>query len=382
MRALRGNKRVQFGAIGAVLFLAVCLVAFLMYNIFTNNAGQQATANQPATATPEETASTEEESTDTEGEDAEPEPTDIPTKVPTLAPTETPEESPTEIPTETPTAQPTTAADEFSNAPAPQTRPVVHHHLGQLFTNADFEGGFANGVADGWQAFQTDGVLAIFAAEQQPYIDSGEGAQRVTLVQATQTDRYAGLYQQVDVFKGTLYTMTLHGHIRSTVGDIEQSGYGYRMQYGIDYSGGTNWQNVREWTELPWDETTIGGAHTTLYSYTTNIKPTTNKMTLFVRGWNKWIIPGEAQYTLDNFSLVGPREEFITYEPILDDHHEAQPVAMTPSNDESTENENDLLPVTGSLNVTELTHDGRLWISLLLITLITIGLIYGMIRER
>jgi hypothetical protein len=84
------------------------------------------------------------------------------------------------------------------------------------------------------------------------------------------------------------------------------------MQYGIDFTGGTNWESADiKWVELQWDdqprEDKTGDNQYRMESHTATIKATTSKLTLFIRGWKKWADTLEGNYDIDGVSLVGPR---------------------------------------------------------------------------
>lgn len=238
--------------------------------------------------------------------------TTAPTKV-LKSPTDTPQPTDTPKPTATATRTPTAKKKTPTKTPTPMpptdTPTPQPPQIGELLQNGDFEAGFGeDGVALGWQAFRNDAATVIFAPEQwQPAIHSGTAAQRITITDATQPNRYAGIAQTVSVVPGKSYTLTLFGQVRSTFGDVEKSNYGYRMQYAIDWAGGTDWQAIPddEWIELPWDEQLIDGDNMFFLDYTTALVPPADSLTLFIRAWNKWPDQLEAQYTLDSLSLVG-----------------------------------------------------------------------------
>ena len=48
--------------------------------------------------------------------------------------------------------------------------------------------------------------------------------------------------------------------------------------------------------------------------YSINLTPPNSRMTLFIRAWNKWADPVEAQYTLDTLSIVGEKPD----DPLFD----------------------------------------------------------------
>lgn len=406
MRRLRGDRRLLLGLLTLVVAGAICLIAVLAYNIVTNN-GQPTivddtneTPQSEATALVETeveaTPEADDEADDNESSETEATPTSTdndPSSDEDDAPTEEAESTPepTAVP-ETPTPAPTSSdeseAGDFESPAAssttetitPTTRTIVTYNPGEILTNDNFEGRFINGVARGWTPFQTDGVLAIFSREVAPYINSGQAAQRITLVGATQPNRYAGLSQQVDVVANQAHTLSLHGQVRSRIGDITQSSYGYRMQYGIDYAGGSRWERVKNWVELPWDETPIVGANTTLLSYTTTITPPTGQLTLFVRGWNKWPDQTEAQYSLDDVSLIGP---IATVQTIVLAETTPSPDGASFAPGDSGDKQalvNNGLPVTGRL--TGLAQNGTVWAGLVFLTLLVTALAYRLRRQE
>ncbi|MFQ5578426.1 MAG: hypothetical protein ACE5G8_15700 [Anaerolineae bacterium] len=275
---------------------------------------------------------------------ATPTPTPKPTKVvkPATASstpskkTATPTAKPTKRPTATPTPQPT-------DTPTPERVNVIR--------NGGFEWGFAeNGVANQWRGFTNGGAKYIFAAEQWPLaVRNGDQAQRITVYEAHLPDRYAGIYQTVAVVPGQAYWLTMHGQSRTDFGDVKESQYGYRMQYAVDWSGGTNWQDIpaEEWVELPWDEQLLDDAGVEFLDYSANLVPPTGRLTLFIRVWNKWPNPLEAQYTLDTISLIGPQPEEVLFD---------QP-----------------LPDTGGADGTGLPADPRVWGSILFLIVLLAG---------
>jgi len=110
---------------------------------------------------------------------------------------------------------------------------------------------------------------------------------------------------------GAQYKLTLKGLIRSTEGDIAVSDYGYRLQYGVDQNGGTAWELVadNDWQELTWDEQALFDPDGGLYRFDTHESTITaqgDQLTLFIRGWKKWINNGSGIFDIQEVSLVGP----------------------------------------------------------------------------
>lgn len=367
MEAIKENPR-RMVLIGLVILVLICLVGVLIFRIFT--AGEEVTGGP----TPTPTAAITEEPIVT----ATPaEPTATPTRVlseetVTVVPftDETATPTPTAAkPTSTPTKQATTAAVVSSSGAKPG-------EIKNLLKNGDFEaGGDQRGVALDWEPFRNDGFQAIYTNETFPYVEAGSNAQRITIVGSTQFNRYAGIYQQVEVAPNLVYTLTLHGQIRTGLGDIKQSSYGYRMQYAISQAGLKNWQNVPEadWVELPWDEQLLNASVTKFYSYTTTIEPASSKITLFVRAWNKWPDPGEAQYTLDSFSLVGPSSVAAPLQTSATGVTATTPTTTTTGGEVIIDKG---LPTTGAGDGHSLLQDGRFWGGMLILLLLAAGAVY------
>lgn len=350
------NRRILL--IGVVALALIGLVAILIYRIL--NPGGDDVAGGTPTLTPEPTegptviATIEEEATVT------------PTRVISEQPEEPTEEATTEL-----TGEATEAATAVAGTPVPPTpfaSPTGNSVEGvssgapsvpvNVLQNGDFEQGFdEQGTALHWQSFTNGGAVVSYSAElNDPHVRSGEAAQRISIAQASQQSRYAGIYQTVEVKAGQPYTLTLHGQIRTGLGDIQASGYGYRMQYAIDFNGRTNWQAIPEenWVELPWDEQRLDAADVEFVPYETTITPSSEALTLFIRGWNKWAEAGLAEYTLDDLSLAG---------------RPAGPV-MTVENGET------LIPETGAGDALSLLADGRFWGAMLILLLLAAGAIY------
>jgi hypothetical protein len=162
-------------------------------------------------------------------------------------------------------------------------------------------------VGLGWTPFNNGSAIFEFLDETwPPAVLDGKHAQRIQVREASQPDRYAGIYQTVSVVSGETYSLSLNGQIRTGQGDIQISQYGYRLQLGIDYQGGQDWTAVDDWIELPWDEQRFDSEFLFFYDYETTVIPSGPYLTLFVRAWNKWPDPGRVEYTLDAISLVGP----------------------------------------------------------------------------
>jgi hypothetical protein len=181
-----------------------------------------------------------------------------------------------------------------------------------LIRNGSFEEGFSNGVGIGWGSFNNGGhcTYGYHQDTWAPVVWDGTSSQLLSIQTggSNEQDRYTGIYQTVAVVPGATYRLTIHGMVRSSEGSLQASGYGYRVQWAIDYAGGTDWTRVEAgaWQELPWYEWPLQSSGY-LETFSTEVKARGDRLTLFIRAWRKWGVPNqEADFNLDGISLVGP----------------------------------------------------------------------------
>jgi hypothetical protein len=200
-----------------------------------------------------------------------------------------------------------------------------------LIVNGGFEDGFAagQGMGVGWGRFTNGKALAGWYDDTwTKVVFEGKHAQLLELKNAEDGGRYVGIFQTVGVVPNAQYALTLHGLVRSDEGSPAASNYGYRLQYGIDYKGGSDWQSSDiEWVELLWDDQpredpTAQNVYR-METYTTTVTAKTDKLTLFIRGLKKWADGREGNYDVDGVSLVGPQPGVV--QPT------ATPAAATPA---------------------------------------------------
>ncbi len=188
-------------------------------------------------------------------------------------------------------------------------------HTNLLF-NGDFEVGFVPDptcglVGQGWRCFKGDGATTFVAQPEtwEPAVRSGRYAQLlgvVTQVPGAPPNRVFGLYQRVRVVPGATYTLLLWGLIRAD--DTDPDPWRYRVEWGIDPQGGTDWRRVTEWHEVPWNRYDPKLAPGPYQEYRVSLTPSGPRLTLFVRlrvKWGTW--PREVILNLDDLALVGPR---------------------------------------------------------------------------
>ncbi len=237
-----------------------------------------------------------------------PTPTPLPTNTPVLVvlePTKTPTR-PLATSTPTPTSRPTvTPSPTQSQKGAGSNAPVQPTSLPcrDLLLNGDFEGGFNHdGVAEGWYGFHSGSGDFIWGdTTWDVAVWEGQHAQLMSIQNPLQGDRYIGVFQTVPVEKGQSYELVLHGLIQSSAGSAQVSKWGHRIQWGVDYNGGTDWQMVDNWTDAGWDEYPLLDGSSIVGDYRTTLKATCQAMTIFIRGWKKWAHSG----SVGNFYLDG-----------------------------------------------------------------------------
>lgn len=273
------------------------------------------------------------------------EPTRTPTftPLPTFAPTDTPVPTPTSTrvvpPTDTPDPNAPTPTQVYLGlgpSPTPVIEEVaVSQEDGQpvestpqaiqqvialpvagsqgVLVNGDFEAEWpaGRGVAPGWHPF--DSGQAYFGWHREGWNDvifTGHQSQLIAVINDQGVgDQFAGIYQTVHVVPGAEYELTIRGLIRSDEGSNDESGYGYLMQYGIDFSGSDRWEAVGDWITLPFPEypreDPTGINEYPFATYKARFRPPGPQLTIFIRGVKKWPDFQEGNFDVDAVSLQG-----------------------------------------------------------------------------
>jgi hypothetical protein len=199
----------------------------------------------------------------------------------------------------------------------PQAVRSQQQNIQDMIVNGSFEGGFQEefGVGYGWGGFSNGNAVVGWSANDWDAVAAdGQYSQRLEIKDALDKDRIVGLYQTVSVIPGEQYRLILQGLIRSEEGNVNDSDYGYRVQYAIDFEGRTAWEllDTDAWQELPWDEQPLAlveGAQYRMDVFDTTVTAKTDRLTLFVRGWKKWLDNGTGVFNLDAIRLIGPAPE-------------------------------------------------------------------------
>ena len=186
----------------------------------------------------------------------------------------------------------------------------------ERLTNGDFEEGFhftpAGEVGNGWHWFHNGGEASygFYDETWAPVVYDGQHSQLLEIntlgLGGSEMDRYSGIYQTVAVVPGETYELSLHGMLRALEDDPHRDGYNYRVQYGVDYEGGTDWTSVDNWVEIPWNTVYPRLSPGSMDTFSTSITATGSRLTLFIRAWKKWgTATRELDVNLDGISLKG-----------------------------------------------------------------------------
>ncbi len=185
-----------------------------------------------------------------------------------------------------------------------------------VLNNGGFEGGFGNqpgcgAVGSGWSCFTNGGAANYGFYDDQwgPVIADGGHSQLIEIntkgITAPDHDRYAGLYQTVKVIDWAEYNLSLKGMIRTTLMDGDP--WRYRVQVGWTNGNYADWSRVSNWVDVGWDTYYERESPGGFSSYATKIMAEDDYLTVYVRVWKKWGVPGEEiDVNFDTIALTGP----------------------------------------------------------------------------
>jgi hypothetical protein len=188
---------------------------------------------------------------------------------------------------------------------------------GNLLKNGDFEGGFVydtscNGyVGKGWGCFTNNGqtYYGFYDDRWPPVVATGKHSQLIELntqnLGIADPDRYAGIFQTVQVQAGTAYAFALRGMIRTTDNmSAERDPFRYRVQFGWSY-GAADWRNVTQWVDVGWNTYYDRLRPGRFSRFNAKFLAQEDQVTVYVRVWKKWGDVGEEiDVNLDTISLV------------------------------------------------------------------------------
>lgn len=186
-----------------------------------------------------------------------------------------------------------------------------------VLVNGNFEGGFTQQpgcgqVGTGWGCFTNGGTVTygFYDDQWKPVVADGAHSQLIELntmqFAASEADRFAGIYQTVNVVPGATYTLKLQGLMREHNPQAGEDAFRYRVQWGFTADGSQDWTTVANWQELPWDKIDNRTSPTGMQSFSTTLVAPSGKITLFIRVWKKWgTAYKELDVNLDAISLVG-----------------------------------------------------------------------------
>ena len=234
------------------------------------------------------------------------------TPTPTITPTSAPEDTATPEPTPTPTTEAEALPEEPAEAESASTSDQPALKVGNVVRNGSFEEGFdAKGVAQEWTTFSSDkGAVFGWEPDSDPmHVSHGSHAQVMRIMGPGDPNTFVGIYQTIDVVPGETYTVAMHGVIRSSLAAENYKPLAFRFQYAIDETGGSDWKAVdwADWTDPGWNDVQLDVKWPPMDAYVIEFTPTTDKITLFLRGWSKWaFFQSEAKFYVDGIFFHGP----------------------------------------------------------------------------
>ncbi len=179
--------------------------------------------------------------------------------------------------------------------------------------NGGFEQGFnalsAGHVGKGWGFFTNGGAAnyGFYDEQWSPVIAEGSHGQLIELnakgVNPADTDRYAGIYQQVKRLQpGVTYQLTIKGMLCGAGNEDDPNRY--EAQWGYNLGFDTDWQHVGNWTGMDLGPIYPRTGPGPIGAYTIQFEAKAPSLVLFIRGWKKWgITDQEMDLNLDAISL-------------------------------------------------------------------------------
>jgi LysM repeat protein len=197
--------------------------------------------------------------------------------------------------------------------------------------NGSFEAGFSyvagcGMVGNGWGCFTNGGSVAYGFYDDQwaPVRADGAHSQLIEMntmqPAASEANRYAGIYQTVNLVRGNSYQFKLSGLMREALKDGNKPDpnddpFRYRVQWGYTPNGSADWTQVTNWVELPWNKIDNRTSPTSLENYATSFVAPSDQVTIFIRLWKKWgTVYREINFNVDAVSLWGPAVA-VPYDP-------------------------------------------------------------------
>lgn len=161
--------------------------------------------------------------------------------------------------------------------------------------NGDFEGGFVDGVAEGWAWFDTRQGARPAAATDE--VHGGSFAQRLESPVATfDGERYAGLFQRVAVQPGATYTLTAW----SRVPGEHLPDYPRVALLAVALDGDMGWGSEKD-IRVEIADALVGWG-----SMSVTFAAREEQLTVWLVGWHKFSRGETGVWYFDDVSLQGP----------------------------------------------------------------------------
>lgn len=185
-----------------------------------------------------------------------------------------------------------------------------------LLINGNFEQGFTyqrgcGHVGAGWGCFTNSGqtLYGFYDEQWPPVVLEGRHSQLIELntknLGIADDDRFAGIYQTVEVQPGEVYEFNIRGMIRVDQSvDATGDPWRYRVQVGRSFGPTPDWQSVGAWFDTSWNRYHERLAPGRFESFMTKFIAQGPTVTIYIRVWKKWgNIDEEINVNLDRISL-------------------------------------------------------------------------------
>lgn len=199
-------------------------------------------------------------------------------------------------------------------------------YVGNLIYNGGFEHGFSaqnscGMVGEGWGCFTSGGQAGygFYDDQWERVVASGSHAQLIevnTKQEFGGQNHTAGIFQQVSVIPGEIYTLNLQALMRAN--DLDSGGdpWRYVMLVGFTHDGSANWQDaiVQEIDVGPIQDRVDPSGY---YPVSLQVQAMGERLTVFMAGrmkWGDW--KREVDFNVDDVSLIGAQYETMPPEPV------------------------------------------------------------------
>ena len=256
-----------------------------------------------------------------------------------------------------------------------------------VIKNGNFEEPFEQfeSVAPEWETYSNGQAHFGWYEETWPEaVRTGERAQLMEIfeVEPNVQSRVIAIHQTVDVAPDSTYDLEFYAIMRSQVQPADRNKNEFELNWGVDFSGEGDYENVEEWVFIPLEEQFRLGSTgeypddiPLFYEIVTGTIQTedSSKITLFIRGIKKFSTGAEVNFDVDDVSLIGPPPGPVVI--ITPEVPQASEESATPTEDEAA------IPDTGVV-LPENVSGGALALGGFVLVALGVGAVTGVLQNR